>query len=162
MLLSEIIPLIGRMMMKSHKICLPIAILVTAAAGQGPTTRPADSQTAATQRASTRSSKVLEPVKEGTTQPASAPAAAQFADGLLLSDLVGSLDHEKNGQAIFVFDYKGKRLRMAVLPNTYLARMEASASSDPSAHFRVTGRSTSYRGHNHILIQEASLMEDDR
>ena len=146
-------------MMKLQTIFLFLAILVTAAAGQGPTTGPATSQPASTQRASTRPSSLLEPVKEGTTQPATAPAA-QFADGLLLSDLEGQLVHEKNGQAMFVFEYAGKRLKMPVLPNTYLARMEVAAESDASVRFHVTGRTTSYRGRNHLWIQDATAVSD--
>jgi len=146
-------------MIKLSKHVLPLAFLLAAGAGQVPATQPAISQSASTQRTSTRPSRVLEPVKEGTTQPAGAPAA-QFADGLLLVDLVGELVHEKNGEAVFVFEYGGKRFRMAVLPNTHLAQMEATVSSDPSVKFNVTGRATAYRGHNHILIQEASPISD--
>ena len=111
-----------------------------------------------TTQSATRPSAVLEPVKPGTTQPAAVPTA-QFADGVLLTDLVGELTHEKNGEAVLQFEYRGKRLRMPVLPNTYLARMEA-AGSDGSVRFRVTGRTTSYRGHNHIWIQDAAVITD--
>lgn len=136
-----------------------LLLLFLAGARQAPTTQPAESE-AATRPAATRPSTVLEPVKEGTTQPATAPAA-QFADGLLLTDLTGQLMHEKNGEASFVFEYGGKRLRLGVLPNTVLARMEASAGSDASARFRVTVRATSYRGHNYILIQDAAIVADE-
>lgn len=145
--------------MKCRTFFFALIILSTVVAGQGPTTQPADSKPATTQRSSTRASSVLEPVKEGTTQPAAVPTA-QFADGMLLTDLVGELTHEKNGQAVFVFEYGGKRLRMPVLPNTYLAQMEVAVSSDPMTHFRVTGRATAYRGHNHILIQDAAVVID--
>jgi len=145
--------------MKKLSACLIfVAMLWVAGAGQAPTTRPASTQGAATQSAATRPSTVLEPVKPGTTQPA-AVATAQFADGVLLVDLVGELTHEKNGEAVLQFEYRGKRLRMAVLPNTYLARMEA-AGADGSVRFRVTGRTTSYRGNNHIWIQDAVEITD--
>ena len=145
---------------------IAICGLVCLAAGQGPTTRPAASEPAATQRASTpgaatRPVGLLEPVKEGTTQPATQPTA-QFADGRLLSDLVGELSHEKNGEAVLVFEYGGKRLRMGVLRNSLLERMEEAAASDPSVRFRVTGRATSYRGLNHILIEDAAIITDGK
>jgi hypothetical protein len=146
-------------LMKWRTAFFPLAFLSAAGAGPGPTTQPIDSKPATTQRSSTRASSVLEPVKEGTTQPAAVPTA-QFPDGMLLSDLVGELVHEKNGQAVFEFEYGGKRLRMPVLPNSLLAQMEAAASSDPATRFRVTGRATAYRGHNHILIQDAVVVSD--
>jgi len=145
---------------------IAICGLVCLAAGQGPTTRPAASEPAATQRSSTpgaatRPVGLLEPVKEGTTQPATQPTA-QFADGRLLSDLVGELSHDKNGEAVLVFEYGGKRLRMGVLRNSLLERMEEAAASDPSVRFRVTGRATSYRGLNHILIEDAAIITDGK
>jgi hypothetical protein len=114
----------------------------------------------ATQPATTRPSSVLEPVKEGTTRPSEIPAA-QFGDGLLLTDLVGHLAHEKDGSAAFVFQFSGKTLRMPVLPNSYLARMESAAASDSSIRFRLTGRTTSYRGKNYLLIQDAAIVVNE-
>ena len=142
--------------MKFRTFLSSLMILSTLGAGQSPTAQPAASQPAATQPSSSRPSSLLEPVKEGTTQPAAIPTA-QFRDGTLLTDLVGVLTHEKNGRAVFEFEYGGKRLRLPVLPNTYLAQMEASAASDPTVRFRVTGRATAYRGNNHILVQDATI-----
>jgi hypothetical protein len=145
---------------------IAICVSVCLGAGQGPATRPAENEPAATQSAATRGAAtrpvgLLEPVKEGTTQPATQPTA-QFADGRLLSDLVGELSHEKNGEAVFVFEYGGKRLRMGVLRNSFLERMEEAAAADPSVRFRVTGRATSYRGLNHILIEDAAIISDGK
>jgi hypothetical protein len=141
------------------KNLLPLTIPLLAGAGEVPASQPATTRESTTQPAAARGSTVLEPVKEGTTQPAAVPAA-QFADGVLLTDLAGQLRHEKNGEAVFEFEYGRKRLRMGVLPNTILARMEAASSSDASVRFRVTGRTTSYRGHNHIWIQDAVVIPD--
>ena len=140
---------------------IAVCLLASLGAGQGPTTRPAASEPAATRVAATRPVGLLEPVKEGTTQPATQPTA-QFADGRLLSDLVGELSHEKNGEAVFAFEYGGKRLRMGVLRNSVLERMEEAAAADPSVRFRVTGRATSYRGLNHILIEDAAILSDGK
>jgi len=50
---------------------------------------------------------------------------------------------------------------MPLLPNSYLARMEATAASNPSMQFRLTGRTTSYRGHNYLLIEDAAIVSDE-
>ena len=129
-----------------------ILFLFVAALVRGQTTRPSTQPT-------TRPSGVLEPVKEGTTQPAGIPTA-QYRDGTLLEDLEGRVDHEKDGAAAFVFEAKGKTLRMIILPNTMLERMETTAASDPRTRFRVNGRATDYRGKNYLWIQDAVIVPE--
>ena len=130
-------------------LALVVIVAICRAQTTGPSTQPAS-----------RPSTVLEPVKEGTTQPAGIPTA-QYRDGTLLGNLVGRIAHEKNGAPAFVFEAGGKMLRMQILPNTMLERMEATAESNSSTRFRVTGRVTDYRGLNHILIQEAVVVPDE-
>lgn len=131
-----------------------LLLVAVAAVDRAQTTRPST-------QPMTRPSGVLEPVKEGTTQPAGVPTA-QYRDGTLLADLEGRLVHEKDGAAAFVFEAGGKTLRMRVLPNTLLERMEATAAVDAATRFRVSGRATDYRGINHIWIQEAVVASDGR
>jgi hypothetical protein len=109
--------------------------------------------------AATRRSGILEPVKEGTTRPNEVPAA-QFADGVLMTDLTGHLTHEKNGDPMFVFNMGGKVIRIQVLPNSFLARMEAATQQKPSTVFRLTGRTTQYRGKNFIRVEDAVIATD--
>ena len=150
---------VGEMMFqKSRRLNFRITIALVVLGGGmiafAQTTRPAS------QPATTRPSSVLEPVKEGTTRPSEIPAA-QFGDAVLLTDLVGHLAPEKDGGTALVFQFGGRTLRMPLLPNSYLARMEATAASNPSMQFRLTGRTTSYRGHNYLLIEDAAIVSDE-
>ena len=118
-------------------------------------------QTAPSTRSSTdsttRPSMVLEPVKEGTTQPA-APEA-QYREGTFLVDQIGRLTHNKKGEPIFVFEKGGKTVQVTLMANSDLARMEDAAVAGVEPQFRVTGMMTEYRGKNYLLIDRVVLVQ---
>jgi hypothetical protein len=117
-------------------------------------------QTAPSTRSSTdsttRPSMVLEPLKEGTTQPA-APEA-QYREGTFLVDQVGRLTHNKKAEPIFVFEKGGKTLQLTLMANSDLARMEDAAAAGVEPQFRVTGMMTEYRGKNYLLVDRVVMV----
>ncbi|HSZ57805.1 MAG TPA: hypothetical protein VK797_19235 [Tepidisphaeraceae bacterium] len=115
-----------------------------------PTTRSSSDST-------TRPSMVLEPVKEGTTQPA-APEA-QYREGTFLVDQVGRLTHNKKAEPIFVFEKGGKTLQLTLMANSDLARMEDAAAAGVEPQFRVTGMMTEYRGKNYLLVDRVVVVQ---
>lgn len=116
-----------------------------------PTSRPTTNPT-------TRPSSVLEPVKEGTTQPA-APEA-QYREGTFLVEQMGQLTHNKKGEAIFTFEKAGRTQQLTLMANSNLARMEdAAASAGGSQEFEVTGMMTEYKGKNYLLVDRVVIAQ---
>ena len=116
-----------------------------------PTTRSSENST-------TRPSSVLEPLKEGTTQPA--VPDAQFREGTFLVDQLGNMAHNKKGEPIFMFEKGGKTVQLTLMANSNLARMEDAAAGAEKS-FRVTGMMTEYRGKNYLLVDRVVMASKD-
>lgn len=128
-------------------LLVPVILVGESALTTRPTTNP-----------TTRPSSVLEPVKEGTTQPA-APEA-QYREGTFLIDQIGRLTHNKKGEPIFTFEKDGRTQQLTLMANSNLARMEdAAASAGGSQAFKITGMMTEYRGKNYLLVDRVVMAE---
>lgn len=113
-------------------------------------TRPATNPTTAPVGKSTE---ILEPIVEGTTQPAP-PSNIQVHEGTTIVGKIGRLRYTAAHEAEFVYESDGRVIRLLILPSTELAQMEATvAASGADTRFEVTGMATEYRGRNYILIE---------
>ena len=86
-------------------------------------------------------------------------------EGDVLRQRVGRLVRARDGKAWeFHYEADGKTLQdpaMGILPNSYLAAMEATLKkSNRDVRFRITGVTTLYNGHNYILIERAVVIPD--
>ena len=139
--------------MRADLVMLLLLAMAALALAQetAPTSRP-------TTNPATRPSSVLEPVKEGTTQPATPDA--QYREGTFLIEQTGRLTHNKKGEAIFTFEKGGRNQQLTVMANSNLARMEDSAASaGGSQTFKVTGMMTEYRGKNYLLVDRVVMAQ---
>jgi hypothetical protein len=133
-------------------ILLAISGQVPAADLEKPPTRPATTEPAATQP-----SGVLEPVREGTTQPADPPA--DMREGTMI-DLLGQITYNAKHEPMLRFrDREGVPFKTRpILPNQNLARMEdALAAHGKDTWFRVSVLVTVFENHNYLLIRDAAL-----
>jgi hypothetical protein len=137
-------------LMKAGGLAIGFPLVVLAAEQTAPTTRPAAPPT--------RPSAVLEPVKEGATQPA--VPEAQYREGTFLVDQVGRLSHNKKGESIFIFEKDRKKQQLTLMANSNLVRMEdAAASAGSDQQFRITGMMTEYKGKNYLLVDRVVMVQ---
>jgi hypothetical protein len=133
-------------------IVLAIVGIALGGDSESPATRPATTEPAATQP-----SGVLEPVKEGTTQPADPPAGMR--EGTMI-DLTGQITYNTKHEAMLRFrprdDAPFKTL--PILPNRNLARMEAALDTHgKDTWFNVSVLVTVYENHNYLQIRDVAL-----
>ena len=105
------------------------------------------------------------PLSPADIPPADADQPFIRKEGDVLRQRIGRLVRAEDGKGWeFHYEADGKTLQdppMGVLPNSYLASMEATLrKSNRDVRFRITGLTTLYNKHNYILIDRVEVIPD--